>query len=231
MKKPQIAALSSFIAFWLMLIIVNVINSKHYNLDFIKDNNWGEVFITFFGIVILAFLASQITFRKGNFVIQFLNYFSVLCSVVTVVLAVNWIHSFNKTYEYQNQLVNEFKKEAEIDIKNDNVKIFSQGLILPPKNEYLQASEDSVQKIITSYGLTRKNLGCVISPELTAGIEKYNEITAAYLEKRNGKNWSERMYNQIDSIRSSRSNFEILNSSPTRIPPSFPKISNLFYYF
>ena len=124
MKKHQIAALSSFIAFWLVLIIVNVINSKYYNLDFINDNNWGEVFITFFGIVFLAFLASQIMLRNENYVIQFLNYFSVICLLVTVVLTITSINHFNEKYDFLSLTVNEFIKEAEKDINKDNVNFF-----------------------------------------------------------------------------------------------------------
>ncbi len=201
MKNYQIAALASFLAFWSVLIIANIINSKYYNLDFIKDNNWAEVFIVFCAIVILATVASQIMLRQGSFVTKFLNYFSVLCSVVTVVLAINWIYSINKIYEQHAITVNKFIEQAESDIKNDSVKYFSQGLILPPKNEFSQAREIAVQKTIISYGLIRKDLGCLISPEITEGKEKYNQITDAYLEIRNGKNWKKEMNNKIDSIR------------------------------
>lgn len=201
MKNHQIAALVSFLAFWSVLLIANIINSKYYNLDFIKDNNWAEVFIVFCAIVIVAIVASQIMLRKGSFVTKFLNYFSVLCSVVTVVLAINWIYFINKIYEQHAITVNKFIEQAESDIKNDSVKYFSQGLVLPPKNEFSQARELAVQKTIISYGLIRKDLGCLISPEITEGKEKYNQITDAYLEIRNGKNWKEEMNNKIDSIR------------------------------
>ena len=114
---------------------------------------------------------------------------------------INWIHSFYIIYETQNQLVNEFRKEAEIDIKNDNVKILTQGLPLPPENE---AQYDSIQKIKQKYGLSVKNIGCIIAPEITAAENEYKKITEKYLEKRNGKNWRIKMQSEIDAIRNHR---------------------------
>ena len=138
------------------------------------------------------------------------NNWTEVCSIVTIILMINWIHSFYIIYESQNQLVNEFRKEAESDIKNDNVKIHTQGLPLPPKNEILQIQDDSIQKIRKKYGLTRKNIGCIISPEITVAEEEYFKITELYLEERNGSNWRTKMQNEIDAIRNPPAGASIL---------------------
>lgn len=117
---------------------------------------------------------------------------------------INWIHSFYIIYDTQNQLINEFRKEAEIDIRNDDVKILTQGIPLPPKNEFLQAQDDSIQLVRKKYGLTIKNIGCIISPEINAAQDEYNKVTEIYLEKRNGKNWRTKMQDEIGIIRNHR---------------------------
>jgi hypothetical protein len=210
MRKLYLISLLSSFAFWLVLIIANLFYSDYYNLDFIRDNNWTEVWLIFLAIIILAFLASVFLFRKRMFLKKFLIAFSIVCSIVTIILMINWIHSFYIIYESQNQLVNEFRKEAESDIKNDNVKIHTQGLPLPPKNEILQIQDDSIQKIRKKYGLTRKNIGCIISPEITVAEEEYFKITELYLEERNGSNWRTKMQNEIDAIRTPPAGASIL---------------------
>jgi hypothetical protein len=201
MRKLYVIAFLSSFAFWVVLIIANFFNSQYYDLDFIKDNNWTEVWLIFLAIVVVAFLGSVFLYRKTLFLKKFLIAFSIVCSMVTVILMISWIHSLYVTYESQTQLVNEFRREAEKDIKNDNVKILTQGLELPPINEMLQAQDDSIQKIRRKYGLTIKNIGCTISPETTAAEEEYFKITEGYLEERNGKNWRTKMQNEIVAIK------------------------------
>jgi hypothetical protein len=200
MRKLYLIALLSSIAFWLMLIIANLIFSNYYDLDFIKDNNWTEVGEIFLAIIILASLGSFFLYRKARLLKKFLISFSVLCSVVTIVLMINWMHSFYIIYETQKQLISEFRKEAEIDIRNDNVKILTQGIpLISNKSQY-----DSIEKIEQKYGLSVKNIGCIIAPEITAAEAEYIKITEVYLEKRNGKNWRIKMQSEIDAIRNHR---------------------------
>ena len=97
-------------------------------------------------------------------------------------------------------LIAEFRKDAEKDIKDDNVKIFGQGLPLPPKTEKDEERQNQIEKVWKKYGLHKKNLGCIISDEFTKAQEEYVKITDVYLEKRNGKGWRLEMKHQIDSI-------------------------------
>jgi hypothetical protein len=102
--------------------------------------------------------------------------------------------------KFADEILTQFRKDAENDIKNDDVKTFGFGLPLPPKNknqEIVKAKTDSILKI---YGIKVKNLGCTIMPELTKASEEYEKITDVYLTKRNGKGWKTKMLNGIQKV-------------------------------
>ena len=63
--------------------------------------------------------------------------------------------------------------------------------------EVIKVKTDSILKI---YGISVKNLGCTIMPELTKATEEYAKITEVYLTKRNGKGWRIKMENEIQKI-------------------------------
>ena len=111
-------------------------------------------------------------------------------------------NSFDYSNESEAELefIAEFKKDAEIDIKNDDVKTFGFGLPLPPKNEVQKIKKVKTDSILKIYGLKVKNLGCTIMPELTKATEEYTKITEVYLTKRNGKGWRMKMENEIRKI-------------------------------
>lgn len=99
----------------------------------------------------------------------------------------------------ESNLILEYEKMAKNDIEKDSVKLFSHGLPLPPrdkKEQYSIEKQDSIKKIFGLY----KSSTCIVSDELTQAEKKYEEITQEYLEKRNGKNWEQKMQKQIDSI-------------------------------
>jgi hypothetical protein len=106
----------------------------------------------------------------------------------------------SKNSKFEEELLAQFKKDAENDIKNDNVKTFGFGLPLPPKNKVQEVEKVKTDSILKSYGLTVKNLGCTIMPELTKASEEYEKITEVYLTKRNGKGWRMKMENEIRKI-------------------------------
>ena len=56
---------------------------------------------------------------------------------------------------------------------------------------------DSIRK---NYGLISVSY-CMISESLDISKKEYRKITEPYLEKRNGKNWRERMKREIESIK------------------------------
>ena len=101
---------------------------------------------------------------------------------------------------FANEILIQFRNDAENDIRNDDVKWFGFGLPLPPKNknqEIVKVKTDSILKI---YGISIKNLGCTIMPELTKATKEYEKITEVYLTKRNGKGWKAIMQNEIQQL-------------------------------
>ena len=107
---------------------------------------------------------------------------------------------FVESSKIYNETLLTFRKDAINDMKNDNVKSFSQGLELPHKNEEMQIKFRKADSIQNIYGLHRKNLGCTIMPSLTKSQEEYYRITKPYLDKRNGKGWEEKMKKEIENI-------------------------------
>lgn len=204
MKKLYLISFLSFLTYWLVIVVANYFISSYYEIDFLKQNNWKDDFLFLTATIILALVTAFLVFRRQPFLKKFLIVFSAFCTILTIIVAIDWTITISQIKANRDQLVNEFKREAEYDIMNDNVKVFSQGFQIPPKNESLQIQDDSIKKILKKFGLTRENLGCIISPELTKAQEEYQKITEVYLEKRNGKNWRDRMGNEIEKLRNHR---------------------------
>ena len=204
MKKLYLISFLSFLSYWLVVVVANYFISSYNEIDFLKQNNWKEDFLFLTATIILALVTAFLVYRRQPFLKKFLVLFSAFCIILTIIVAIDWAIIISQIKANRDQLVNEFIREAEYDIKNDNVKVFSQGFPIPPKNESLQIQDDSIKKILKKFGLTRENLGCTISPELTKAQEEYQKITEVYLEKRNGKNWRDRMENEIEKVRNHR---------------------------
>lgn len=126
----------------------------------------------------------------------------ISCVIIFSAIAVIAYKHFTQSQssEFETELMTQFKKDAENDIKNDNVKTFGFGLPLPPKNVTQEIEKTKTDSILKVYGLTPKNLGCTIMPELTKASEEYERITEVYLTKRNGKGWRIKMENEIRKI-------------------------------
>ncbi|MCV9930409.1 hypothetical protein OIU83_22305 [Flavobacterium sp. LS1R49] len=102
-------------------------------------------------------------------------------------------------------LINEYKNQALHDIKTDSVKIFTYGLLfiypdsLKAKKQLLK--QNKMNSIYKKYGLFKQNQGCVIGDKkMNKAIKEYHKITDVYLEKRNSKDWKEKMQKELDSI-------------------------------
>ena len=122
----------------------------------------------------------------------------ILFSAIAIIVYKPFARSNNS--EFETELVAQFKEDAESDIKNDDVKTFGFGLPLPPKNKVQEVEKVKTDSILKIYGLTVKNLGCTIMPELTKATEEYEKVTEVYLTKRNGKGWRMKMENEIRKI-------------------------------
>jgi hypothetical protein len=100
----------------------------------------------------------------------------------------------------EDEILTQFRKDAENDIKNDDIKNFGFGFPLPPKTKNQEIVKIKTDSILKIYGISSKNLGCMIMPELTKGILEYEKITEVYLTKRNGKDWRIKMETEIHKI-------------------------------
>lgn len=131
----------------------------------------------------------------------------IIISVVILICLVFIILFFpfkNKTEveneKFADEIITQFRNDAENDIKNDDVKTFGFGLPLPPKNKNQEIVQVKTDSILKNYGISIKNLGCTIMPELSKATEEYEKITEVYLTNRNGKGWRIKMENDIQKI-------------------------------
>lgn len=166
--------------------------------------DWKLSLIIFFIFILSSIIISFLLFKKQQLKRKFCISMISLNLIGIIFICVKGMQSFNENKNELNQILNEYRENAENDIKNDNVKYFSQGLMLPPKLEKDAKISENIEKLKQIYGLNHKNLGCIISPKLTLAQEEYEKRTAVYLEKRNGKNWEIKMRKQIDTLLSDK---------------------------
>ncbi len=204
MKKLLVITILSTI----LICVSNILSFYLFNypddekvLKIIKYyTDWQELAVIYFSIFSISILLSLFLFKKQKFAKKF--YISIICFniILFIFISVKGVNSFIENKKYLEETITQFRKDAEKDIEIDNVKCFSQGLMLPPQSEIDAKIQKNIEIIRKKYGLNHKNLGCTISPILTKAQEEYKKITDVYLEKRNGKNWKIKMKKEIDSI-------------------------------
>lgn len=77
---------------------------------------------------------------------------------------------------------------AKRDISNGIIQIVVYGELRP--NEKAEA------EIAKKYGFAYDGTGCILTPSLISGIQKYNEVVYNHLDKINGKDWWENFQNE-----------------------------------
>ena len=161
---------------------------------------WKELIFIYSLVFSVTILLSLFLFKEHKFIKKFYVFIIGFNAILLIFISVKGLNSLIENKKNLIKTITEFRQNAEKDIKIDNVKYFSQGLMLPPKSEIDAKNQSNIETIRKRYGLNQKNLGCTISPILTRAQEEYKKITVAYLEKRNVKNWEIKMRIQIDSI-------------------------------
>ncbi|KAF2515506.1 hypothetical protein EYY60_02195 [Flavobacterium zhairuonense] len=104
-----------------------------------------------------------------------------------------------------NPLLVEYKNKALHDIKVDSVKTFTYGLVFISPVDAERKNQDKItykrDSIYKKYGLYIRNLGCVIGDKkMDKATKVYHQMTDDYLENRNGKQWRERMDEELNNI-------------------------------
>lgn len=107
------------------------------------------------------------------------------------------ILSARREYEV---LLSEYKIKAESDIKNGVIVYETAGLpiSLSPTE---QIKEDKIDSLMKTYGIESRNVGCMVTAPLLKAQSEYEQLTAPFLDRRNGPGWKYRMELQIKNIR------------------------------
>lgn len=146
-----------------------------------------------------SYLVSSLDFKKLNFKSKFLSVFPFLNTLALAFFIYIAAEGFIKNKRELTKLENYYIKEAQKDIKKDQIVMrYTGGLSLPVYDQVTTRKIDSIGK---KYGIISQNTGCTIDPIDIKAQEKYSELTDPYLEKRNGKDWKERMKKEIDELK------------------------------
>ena len=91
MKKLYLISFLSFLTYWFVVVVANYFISSYYEIDFLKQNNWKEDFLFLTATIILALVTAFLVFRRQPFLKKFLIVFSAFCTILTIIVAIDWI--------------------------------------------------------------------------------------------------------------------------------------------
>lgn len=162
-------------------------------------------------IIIISFLLSLIPFRKTNpkkvFGLLTLIFNTSLVGYISFFIINIYIDndyqplSEKNCYSWQplENLESEYIKRALKDIENDEVKVFHLGgfMLLDEEEISFGVKRDSIYK---KYGITLQDTGCLYDEIDEKAKEKYYELVKPYLDKRNGKDWQEKLEKELSNI-------------------------------
>ncbi|KFF06565.1 FEKKY domain-containing protein [Flavobacterium reichenbachii] len=204
MKKILIITILSTVLLWIINIFSYYLLNYPNELDIlkiIKENvEWKPLLLIYLALIFISIISSFLFFKNRTFLNKFCRIMIAFNIIGMIIMSVIGLNRFIENKKYFDEILTEFRKKAEKDIKNDDVKTFGFGLSLPPKNKIQEIEKVKTDSILKIYGLKVKNLGCSITPELTKASEEYEKITEVYLTKRNGKGWRMKMENEIQNV-------------------------------
>ncbi|MBP7499718.1 MAG: hypothetical protein KA796_07625 [Chryseobacterium sp.] len=161
----------------------------------IQDSNWIMLIIIISSLAVFALVLGFLKIKQLDFQRIFLC-FNILLLIFIIYYSVD---IFIKTKKEIAKREKEYIIKAKEDIKNDNVTFeYSGGLQLISDSQKILDKTDSIQR---KYGISYKNLGCMMFPIEVEARQKYDETVKSYLEKRNGKNWESKMNSEIEKMR------------------------------
>ncbi|SHM15188.1 hypothetical protein SAMN05444360_108146 [Chryseobacterium carnipullorum] len=171
-----------------------------FNLWYIIQECQLQYLPAIFAVTALAsYLVSSLDFKKLNFKSKFLNVFPLLNALALAFFVYIAADGFIKNKTGLRNQEDHYTKEAEKDIRKGQIVIrYTGGFSLPVDNEKTTRKVDSIAK---RYGIIYKNTGCVIDKIDQKAQERYSELTHAYLDRRNGKGWEERMEKTIHDVK------------------------------
>lgn len=178
--------------------------ANNYPMQFTLLYGPREYDFNFAGIVLLVTalfsgLASVFNYKNFSFLNKFLASFCLLNSIFLVFMISQSISRYIEQREGYLSLEKEYINQARLDMKQDAVTFkYAGGLTLAGCNGNIEHKIDSITQ---KYGVTYVNTGCVFMEQLSRAEDKYAETVKPYLEKRNGKNWEQKMDKEIETIK------------------------------
>ena len=164
-----------------------------------RDYGFGYVLIVISVIALFTALISTLNIKTFNYKNKFLGIFSLVNSILLAFIIFGGISGFNRQKVEYEKLEKEYVKQAKQDMQNDMVIYkYAGGLTIP---ECEQNTENKIDSINKNYGVTYINTGCIIIEQEIKAQDKYAEIVKPYLEKRNGKNWEQKMAKEIEVVK------------------------------
>ena len=194
------------IAVFILILMAAIVAFYGYNYPtrfrFVYDFNdygLGFILLILIGIAISAALVASLDFKNLDFKNKFFRIILVLNSLVLFFTIYEGLDGFFQNRKVLTDLENEYIQQAKIDIKNDQVTYrFAGGLELPI---YTEKTIQKIDSIHQKYGVRYFNTGCTILEINIKAQEKYEITVKPYLEKRNGKDWENKMNKEIAKIR------------------------------
>lgn len=192
----------------LLLVIVGAYIFNSYIINFpmifdifyiVKESRLEYLAVIFLFTALFSYLISNLDFKNLDFKAKFLRVFPIINALVLLFFMYLSINDFVKIQKEISERESNFLHQAERDIKNDKVIIeYAGGFSVLPQDAQTIRRIDSIRK---NYGITYQNTGCIVDPIENKAQRKYAETVDPYLEKRNGKNWQDKMQKEIDNLK------------------------------
>lgn len=161
-----------------------------------RDYGFGYVLIVISIIAIFTALVSTLNIKTFNYKNKFLGIFALVNSIFLAFIIFGGISGFNRQKVEYEKLEKEYVKQAKQDMQNDMVIYkYAGGITITECEQNIENKIDSINK---NFGVSYFNAGCIIFEQEIKAQDKYDEIVKPYLEKRNGKNWEQKMAKEIE---------------------------------
>ncbi|SFI21591.1 FEKKY domain-containing protein [Halpernia frigidisoli] len=164
----------------------------------ITDFDWLAILLIISASIVFALLMSIIKIKNLNYKQKFLKTFCIFNVLILIFMLSLIIKNYINVRKELIKIEKEYVDKAKNDIKNDNVTFeFTGGLSI----RYTKSPENKINNIYKTYGITYLSTGCLFDDYNSAGQQKYKEVVKPYLEKRNGKNWEQKMKSEVEKLK------------------------------
>lgn len=166
----------------------------------ISIEEWGYFFLLLIGSFILSWILSFIPIKHFSRRDKWAGFLAILNSIFIVWMLSVSVPQYFENKKHFEDLEKEVVAKAQRDIKNDDVVwFFEHGFIIFVDDyEKSRKQEDSIYE---KYGIKVESMGCIATPHQDVLEQKYKAIVKDYLDKRNGKDWEERLEKELESIK------------------------------